>query len=971
MAGDPELGAAYAEAVAPMVWTAAGRPDFVADVQAMRRRVEEHVRPDHADRELKLGRGGLRDVEFAVQLLQLVHGRADPALRSPTTLMALGALADGGYVGRDDGANLAASYRFLRLLEHRLQLQRMRRTHLLPAENDTDALRWLARAASCGRTARHDAVGVLLEEWRRTPGGCAGCTRSCSTGRCSTRRPGCGAEAALAAGRRRPARARWASPPEAALDHIAALTGGVSRAAAIQKTCCRCCSTSLPARPTPTAACSPTAGVRGAADTPWYLRLLRDEGPVAERLMTLLGIRAGPGPARPGPRGPAPARRARRGAARRADPEPAAPPRRCVPPSAAQPDPHAAAAAARSARRHEMLRIACADLLGQIDVEQVAPGSRRCWVAVLQAVLASAAALARPARPRPARIAVIGMGRLGGAELGYGCDADVLFVCEPTAGRRRPRGGQVRDHGRRDGAPPARRARARTRRWSSTPTCVPRAATARWSGPWRPTASTTPGGREPWEAQALLRARPVAGDAELGRRFIELVDPIRYPDAGLTPAAVTEIRRIKARVDAERLPRGADRATHTKLGRGGLADVEWTVQLLQLQHAGDIPELRTTATLDGLREAAEADLITHEDADELRRRLDDGHPGAQRDHARARQAGGPAAALGRELAAVAAALGYPPDGDPGVSSTTTGARPAAPAPWWSGCSTAGDAAHALLGRPTALGHTGAPPGTPCGLCPGLLRCARRGLSGDRAPPAAGYGAAVPSTVAPARVRARRRRARRHPRTERALHRRPRARARPPRRPDQRRRQHDRRRADRRRGRPGGRRGRDGVGRGVRRCSGSSARRTSSTSACRPSGTAATSPPRSAPPPGACPEDHRHSGARRRSPGGFTARRVFWQGVAVGATNPKVLVLFVALLPQFTDPDAGRPGVQMLVLGLLFTLIAAVLDSVWGLAAGSARDWLATSPARLRRVGGTGGLMLIGLGATLALTGRRD
>ena len=167
VAGDPELGKAYAEAVAPMVWTAAGRPDFVADVQAMRRRVEEHVRPDHADRELKLGRGGLRDVEFAVQLLQLVHGRADPALRSPTTLDALAALAGGGYVGRDDGANLAASYRFLRLLEHRLQLQRMRRTHLLPAEDDTDALRWLARAAKLRPDGRHDAVGVLLEEWRR------------------------------------------------------------------------------------------------------------------------------------------------------------------------------------------------------------------------------------------------------------------------------------------------------------------------------------------------------------------------------------------------------------------------------------------------------------------------------------------------------------------------------------------------------------------------------------------------------------------------------------------------------------------------------------------------------------------------------------------------------------------------------------------------------------------------------------
>jgi threonine/homoserine/homoserine lactone efflux protein len=120
------------------------------------------------------------------------------------------------------------------------------------------------------------------------------------------------------------------------------------------------------------------------------------------------------------------------------------------------------------------------------------------------------------------------------------------------------------------------------------------------------------------------------------------------------------------------------------------------------------------------------------------------------------------------------------------------------------------------------------------------------------------------------------------------------------------------------------------------------------------------------PPDPGPEGHGRAEAVR-----FPARRVFWQGVAVGATNPKVLVLFVALLPQFTDPDAGSPAVQILVLGMLFTLIAATLDSVWGLAAGAARDWFATSPARLRRVGGAGGLMLIGLGATLALTGRRD
>lgn len=100
------------------------------------------------------------------------------------------------------------------------------------------------------------------------------------------------------------------------------------------------------------------------------------------------------------------------------------------------------------------------------------------------------------------------------------------------------------------------------------------------------------------------------------------------------------------------------------------------------------------------------------------------------------------------------------------------------------------------------------------------------------------------------------------------------------------------------------------------------------------------------------------------------RRVFLQGLVVGVTNPKVLVFFAAVLPQFVDRAAGNVPTQMLVLGLLFALIAAVLDSTWGLLAGAARDWFATSPARLRRVGGTGGLLMIGLGLGLAVEGRR-
>ncbi|PSK62352.1 Glutamate-ammonia-ligase adenylyltransferase [Micromonospora sp. MH33] len=120
-----------------------------------------------------------------------------------------------------------------------------------------------------------------------------------------------------------------------------------------------------------------------------------------------------------------------------------------------------------------------------------------------------------------------------------------------------------------------------------------------------------------WEAQALLRARFVCGDADLGAEFEALVDPVRYPADGLTREQVVEIRRIKARVETERLPRGADPATHTKLGRGGLADVEWAVQLLQLRHAGRLPALRGTRTLDALAAARDAGLVDPEDAAEM------------------------------------------------------------------------------------------------------------------------------------------------------------------------------------------------------------------------------------------------------------------------------------------------------------------------------------------------------------------
>ena len=179
------------------------------------------------------------------------------------------------------------------------------------------------------------------------------------------------------------------------------------------------------------------------------------------------------------------------------------------------------------------------------------------------------------------------MGRFGGHELGYGSDADVLFVHDPLPGVDE-----------KDATDAAHAVANELRRLLGVPAPEPPLVIdpdLRPEGRQGPLVRTIASygayyerWSEVWESQALLRAEPVAGDEELGRRFVELIDPLRYPEGGIDEAAVREIRRIKARIDAERLPRGADPARHTKLGPGGLADVEWTVQLLQLRHGAEL-----------------------------------------------------------------------------------------------------------------------------------------------------------------------------------------------------------------------------------------------------------------------------------------------------------------------------------------------------------------------------------------------
>ena len=619
VAGDLELGQAYVDALRPMVWEAGGRDHFVEDVQAMRRRVESTLPAAEAERELKLGPGGLRDVEFAVQLLQLVHGRGDESLRSPTTLTALRELSDGGYVGRDDATSLSAAYRWLRTIEHRLQLYRLRRTHTLPAADDD--LRRLGR----GMGYRRDPVGELLAEHGK---------HAREVRRLHeklfyrplllavARLPGDEARLSLDAAATRLEALGYADPARA-LQHLEALTTGVSRRAAIQRTLLPVMLGWFADAPDPDAGLLAFRQVSDAlGETPWYLRLLRDEGAAAQHLATILAssryavelfVRAPesvamlgesssdePGPHQLRPRALADLTAELLAAVRRYD------------------DPAQAAATARGLRRRELLRIACADLLGLLDVDEVGQALSDVTAATLEAVLDAVVrdAEGRRGGPLPMTLAIIGMGRLGGREQGYGSDADVLFVHDPV-----------------DGADEAEAAAAahgvanELRRLLSIPAPEPALdvdADLRPEGRQGPLtrslgshAAYYARWSKVWESQALLRARPLAGDPDLGRRFEQLIAPLRWPATSLTSSDIREIRRIKARVEKERLPRGADPALNTKLGRGGLADVEWTVQLLQLRHACDVPGLRTTSTLAALAAARDAGLIDESDADTL------------------------------------------------------------------------------------------------------------------------------------------------------------------------------------------------------------------------------------------------------------------------------------------------------------------------------------------------------------------
>ena len=651
IAGSAHLGEKYARAIEPFVWESAARDSFVESVQAMRARVTDNIPAAQLERQIKLGPGGLRDVEFTVQLLQLVHGRTDPAVRTKSTLDSLAALTRASYISRSDTEAFSRDYKKLRLLEHRIQLMHLRRTHLMP--DRAGEQRALARSLVPAERMGTLSAEQMLKAWQKLKRNVRSLHERIFF------RPLLAAVSTLSrdevALSDQAAQDRLAAlgyrDPRGAMRHIEALTNGVSRRAEIQR---HLMPVLLGWFAEGVDADAGLLGFRLVSEslgtTSWYLRMLRDSPAAAERLCQILSssryitdlLEDAP--------------TSITWLDKVADLQPlsaGALKAEITSLLSRHEDSADAMRAVRYLRRREILRIAMGDALNLLSVQQVCTGLATVDERTIGAALALAEreeinagernektepqkndALQRDSQeatgenpkeeqqnPLLTEITVIAMGRLGGAENGFGSDADVMFVHRPVEGADE-----------KEAQAQANRIVNRLMQLIKQPV----RPAIRAERPLEVDADLRPEGKqgalvrsldsyrayyerwaETWEFQALLRARPIAGSEDLGSAFVELINPYRYPRE-FTVEQVQQVRRMKARVEHERMPHGADRTRQLKLGRGGLSDVEWLVQLTQLQHAHKVEGLRTTSTLEALDAAVQANLVAAEDAEVLR-----------------------------------------------------------------------------------------------------------------------------------------------------------------------------------------------------------------------------------------------------------------------------------------------------------------------------------------------------------------
>ncbi len=633
-AGDPTLGSRFREMADQLLWEEGLDPEALRSIRLLKARAEEEASP----RDIKRAPGGIRDIEFAVQILQLVHGRFDPDLRVTATLDALTALGEHGYIEQEEAGSLAQAYRFLRSLEHRLQLWDLTQTHVVPESPEererlgrgmgfiTDPVIDLDRRLSAVRREVRDLHERLY--FRPILDSLAGVSSArLGPDEARLRLSALGFEEVTAAARafedmtsglsRRsrvmqqvlPLMLDWLSlspDPDLGLDQMRLLMANTADHAALV--------TLLQASPVAGERLSLLLGTgrllgslidripefvpRLADDRPnWDIR---DADGATERLIGLLNSR---------------------------------------------PDPDAKVGTIRRFVRRRKLRIAARDILDNASAEETIGALSDSADATL------AGGLHALTDGDPAGFGAIAMGKWGGRELSYGSDVDLIYVYADEAGRERAL--KLAVDLRRVISEPGRHGDGYDLDTELRP-----------EGRRGPLARSVEGFRryyqewaEPWEILALVKARPAVGDPLVLDEFAALIEPVVWAPS-LDRKVEREIRGTKARVESERLPAGYDPIYHLKLGPGGLSDIEFLTQLLQLRHGGSERALRVTGTIPALGALHEAGVLGADDF----RSLHEGYLFLTRVrlrlHLQKGQAGDLFPSDQRKLGRLAASLGY-------------------------------------------------------------------------------------------------------------------------------------------------------------------------------------------------------------------------------------------------------------------------------------------------------------------------
>jgi glutamate-ammonia-ligase adenylyltransferase len=600
-AGDLTLGAALVDQTRPLVFTDDVSSERIAEIRKMKERLEEHAlrsarrgRSSDSD-DVKLGPGGIRDIEFVVQLLQLVHGGSDETVRSGNTLVALKALVEGGYVADDDAAGMSVAYRWLRNVEHRLQLWQERQVHHLPRE--TESIARVARSMGF----KDDPSASAAERFRDVHRSVLADVRSRferifyrpmieSLAEAGVR--GLSAEAL-----RDRLRVLGFRDVNRAARTLSTMVAGTSRRAKLFRLLTPALLRALARTPVPDEGLFSFLrlgeALEGRLDA---LGVLRENPPGIEFLARVLGsgrflgnvlLHVPEELATIGdPHGPAEPKNRERLVHEAVT-------------SLGWRDPASRLDGLRRFKRRETMRVGLADLAGVVDVRQTG-----AWLSDL-ADACMEAALSEIETP----IAVIGMGKLGGRELNYSSDIDVMFVAEgdPMAAERAAEEllktiGEVTPEGQAFRIDPGLRPEGK-----SGPLVRSVQSFVEYYERWA----------EPWEFLAIGRARAAAGDAVTANKLVDALHRFAYPEQ-VSTVFLGQIRHLKARMERERIPRGTDPRRHLKLGPGGLSDIEFAAQIVQIVHGVGRESLRVTGTLDALEALRSAELLDDDQARVMR-----------------------------------------------------------------------------------------------------------------------------------------------------------------------------------------------------------------------------------------------------------------------------------------------------------------------------------------------------------------